>query len=91
MSDLVAFGVTEGLKQCGLRIPYDISVIGFDNLPDCDFMTPKLTSVAQDFELKAKKAGDYLFEMIDGDKDLVVDDKLPIRVVERQSVRNLSE
>jgi LacI family transcriptional regulator len=91
MSDIVAFGVTEGLKQCGLRIPYDISVIGFDNLPDCDFMTPKLTSVAQDFELKAKKAGDYLFEMIDGDKDLVVDDKLPIRVVERQSVRNLSE
>jgi LacI family transcriptional regulator len=89
MSDIVAFGVTEGLRQCGLRIPYDISVMGFDNLPDCDFMSPKLTSVAQDFELKARKAGDYLFRMIDGEKNLVVDEKQPIRVVERQSVRSL--
>ncbi len=91
MSDIVAFGVTEGLRQCGLRIPYDVSVIGFDNLPDCDFMSPKLTSVAQDFELKARKAGDYLFRMIDGERDLVIDEKQPIRVVERQSVRDLSE
>jgi LacI family transcriptional regulator len=91
MSDIVAFGVTEGLRQCGLRIPYDVSVMGFDNLPDCDFMSPKLTSVAQDFELKARKAGDYLFRMIDGEKDLVIDEKQPIRVVERQSVRDLSE
>ncbi len=89
MSDIVAFGVTEGLRQCGLRIPYDISVMGFDNLPDCDFMSHKLTSVAQDFELKARKAGDYLFRMIDGEKNLVVDEKQPIRVVERQSVRSL--
>ena len=65
MSDIVAFGVIEGLKQCGIRVPYDMSVIGFDNLPDCEFMTPKLTSVAQDFEWKAKKAGDYLFKMIE--------------------------
>ncbi len=90
MSDIVAFGVTEGLRQCGLRIPYDVSVMGFDNLPDCDFMTPKLTSVAQDFELKARKGGDYLFRMIDGERNLVIDDRQPIRVVERQSVRDLS-
>ena len=91
MSDIVAFGVTEGLRQCGLRIPYDVSVMGFDNLPDCDFMSPKLTSIAQDFELKAVKAGDYLFQMVDGDKGLTVDEKLPIRVVERQSVRDLTD
>lgn len=91
MSDIVAFGVAEGLKQCGIRIPYDMSVIGFDNLPDCDFMSPKLTSIAQDFALKAQKAGDYLFRMIDGEKELTVDERLPIRVIERQSVRNLSE
>ena len=91
MSDIVAFGIVEGLQQCGLRVPYDISVIGFDNLPDCDFMTPKLTTVAQDFEWKAKRASDYLFRMIGGESDFKVDDKQPIRVVERQSVRNLLE
>lgn len=91
MSDIVAFGVIEGLKQCGIRVPYDMSVIGFDNLPDCEFMSPKLTSVAQDFEWKAKKAGDYLFTMIESGKTIVADERQPIRVVERQSVRNLRE
>ncbi len=91
MSDVVAFGVVEGLKQCGKSVPNDISIIGFDNLPDCEFMTPKITSVAQDYEEKAKKASEYLFRMIDGEKDLAVDERLPIRVVERQSVRNLAE
>ena len=91
MSDIVAFGVIEGLSQCGLRIPYDVSVIGFDNLPNCEYMTPKLTSVAQNFDVKADKAWEYLSRMINGEKDLVVDERLPIRVVERFSVRNLLE
>ncbi len=89
MSDIVAFGVAEGLKQCGKSVPNDISIIGFDNLPDCEFMTPKITSVAQDYEEKAKKASEYLFRMIDGEKDLTVDERLPIRVAERQSVKDI--
>ncbi len=91
MSDIVAFGVIEGLTQCGIRVPFDMSVVGFDNLPDCDFMTPKLTSVAQDFSWKAEKAGDYLFRMIAGERDLVADIRQPIRVMERHSVRNLAD
>ncbi len=91
MSDVVAFGIAEGLKQCGVRVPYDISVIGFDNLPDCEFMTPKMTTIAQDFEWKAEKAAEYLFRIIDGERDMALDDRLPIRVVERQSVRALNE
>ncbi|MDC7294546.1 LacI family transcriptional regulator [Butyrivibrio sp. DSM 10294] len=91
MSDIVAFGVIEGLKQCGIRVPYDMSVIGFDNLPDCELMTPKLTSVAQDFEWKVKKAGDYLFRMIESGKTITADERQPLRIVERQSVRNLRE
>ncbi|WP_026661043.1 LacI family DNA-binding transcriptional regulator [Butyrivibrio sp. AC2005] len=90
MSDLVAFGVVEGLKQCGLKVPNDVSVIGFDNLTDCDLVTPKLTSIAQDIGLKAQRAGDHLFKMIGG-ADFVFDERLPIRVVERQSVQNIGE
>ena len=91
LSDIVAFGVIEGLSQCGIRVPYDVSVIGFDNLPNCEYMTPKLTSVAQNFDVKAEKAWEYLLRMINGEKDLVVDERLPIRVAERFSVRNLLE
>ena len=91
MSDIVALGVVEGLTQCGIRVPYDVSVIGFDNLPNCEYTTPKLTSVAQNFDVKAEKAWEYLLRMINGEKDLVVDERLPIRVAERFSVRNLLE
>lgn len=91
MSDIVAYGLIEGFSQCGLKVPSDISVVGFDNLPDCDFMTPKLTSIAQDYEWKAAKASEYLFKMIEeGNKELVVDERQPIRVKERQSVRDIS-
>jgi LacI family transcriptional regulator len=91
MSDIVAFGVIEGLSQCGIRVPYDVSVMGFDNLPNCEYMTPKLTSIAQDFDVKAEKASEYLFRMIRGEEGLAVDERLPIRVAERHSVRNLLE
>ena len=64
--------------------------IGFDNLNHCELVTPKLTSIAQDIGLKAQRAGDHLFKMIGG-ADFVFDERLPIRVVERQSVRNLNE
>ena len=47
--------------------------------------------VAQNFDLKADKAWEYLLRMIKGEKDLVADERLPIRVAERFSVRNLLE
>ena len=89
MSDIVAFGVMEGMRQCGVQTPQDISVMGFDNLPESEYMTPKLTTIAQDFREKAVAAGNALFQMLEGDKDYTADLHLPIRVVERQSVRNL--
>ncbi len=89
MSDVVAVGVIEGMGQCGISVPGDISVIGFDNLPEMEYMTPKLTTIAQDFKEKARTAGDCMFRMIDGDKDYTDDIHLPIKVVERQSVRNI--
>ncbi|MCR5402747.1 MAG: LacI family transcriptional regulator [Butyrivibrio sp.] len=91
MSDIVAIGLIEGLNQCGLRVPQDISVIGFDNLPSCEYTTPKLTSIAQSFDAKAEKAWEYLYRMISGERDIVADERLPVRVAERFSVRNLLE
>ncbi len=89
MSDIVAFGLMEGMRQCGVNTPDDISVIGFDNLPETEYMTPKLTTIAQDFKEKANAAGDCLFRMLEGEKDYTADLHLPIRVVERNSVRTV--
>jgi LacI family transcriptional regulator len=35
----------KALKECGYRIPEDISIIGFDNMPFCDITSPTLTTI----------------------------------------------
>jgi len=46
-SDQMAFGVYEAVRQRGLRVPDDISVIGFDDLPEARWASPPLTTVRQ--------------------------------------------
>lgn len=91
MSDLVAFGLIEGLRQCGVRVPDDISVIGFDNLPQCEYMSPKLTTVSQDARQKAVRATELLFEMLTTGEEIIADERLAISIAERHSVRTLAE
>lgn len=86
MSDVSACGVIGGLRQCGRRVPEDISVIGFDNLSICNFCTPKLTTISQDIERKAHRAGDLLLRMISDKTELTVCEKIPVKLEERDSV-----
>ncbi len=46
-SDQMALGVYEGLRQKGLRVPDDVSVVGFDDLPEARWSSPPLTTVRQ--------------------------------------------
>ena len=43
----MAFGVWEQLRKAGLRVPDDISLVGFGDLPDANLMIPPLTTVRQ--------------------------------------------
>lgn len=90
MSDIVAFGVMEGLRLCGLNVPQDVSVIGFDNLPECQYSNPKLTTISQNVEEKALRVGEGLFRRIRGETADAIDEKLDVELVERQSVGNVN-
>lgn len=46
-SDQMAFGVYEAVRRCGLRVPEDVSVVGFDDLPQAAWSSPPLTTVRQ--------------------------------------------
>jgi DNA-binding LacI/PurR family transcriptional regulator len=48
-NDQMALGVLKALHEAGLSVPRDVSVVGFDDIPEASFFTPALTTVRQDF------------------------------------------
>lgn len=48
-NDLMALGLIHGLHDCGLNVPGDVSVVGFDDVPEAAHYLPPLTTVRQDF------------------------------------------
>lgn len=46
-SDLMAIGVADAARELGLRVPGDLSVVGFDDLPEAGWATPPLTTIRQ--------------------------------------------
>jgi len=89
MSDILGLGCMEGLRLSGKIVPDDVSVIGFDNLPECRYSSPKLTTVSQNISLKGEKLAKYLFMMIENKEEIVVNDRVDVEIIERQSVRYL--
>ena len=89
MADVLAFGVMKGLRQCGKRIPEDVSVVGFDNLPECEYSYPALTSVSQHLEEKARCAGEYLFSLLHDSSTPATGRNVDVELIERASVKAL--
>ncbi len=65
MSDLMAIGAIRALKDYGLNVPGDVSVMGFDGLPMGNYLTPRLTTVEQPGGPMAKKAVELLCQMME--------------------------
>lgn len=93
-ADIVGLGLIKGLKELGLRIPEDISVIGFDDVYLSKMMEPSLTTIKQDIFGKGEQAVDLLFQAIEkGGRNYSRQPKqkiiMPIEIVERQTVKEL--
>lgn len=81
-SDMMALGAMKAVNKLQLRIPEDISIIGFDNIPLSEYMSPPLTTVDQDFYVMGEKAGEQLLKMIkkqDYEKNMILKHKLLVR------------
>jgi LacI family transcriptional regulator len=65
-SDEQAFGVAEAARVAGRRIPEDVSVVGFDDLPISRWFSPPLTTVRQPLAEMGRIAAEMLLTMIDG-------------------------
>ena len=65
-SDQQAFGVYEAARQRGLRVPQDLSVVGFDDLPVARWVSPPLTTVRQPLAEMGAAAAGMLGDLIEG-------------------------
>jgi LacI family transcriptional regulator len=63
-NDLMAMGAMSVIHKAGLRIPNDIAVMGFDDIPSAKLMNPSLSSVAQEQRRMGQRAADMLFERL---------------------------
>ncbi len=87
-NDQMACGVTLGLQRRGLRVPDDVSLVGFDDLPTSEYAMPPLSSVRQPAYEIGRLAAAAMLQLLAGDKPNV---QVPApRLVVRESGRRLA-
>jgi DNA-binding LacI/PurR family transcriptional regulator len=69
INDMTAIGIYAGIRELGLRVPQDISVIGFDDIHLCRVMNPPITTVRQPLEQLMKSAVGLLIGRMEGKQD----------------------
>lgn len=77
-ADIVAIGAAKAVLSGGLRIPEDISIIGFDGIEEAEFYHPSLDTISQPASQMALSSVEILFDMLQGGKTrhLVYDSSL---------------
>ena len=85
--DLLACGIVKGCEERGMRVPEDLSVIGFDDSMPARLITPELTTVGQDIRKKANLGVQMLFHAMEDASFRDAHQVLDVKLVERQSVQ----
>ncbi|MCL4254880.1 MAG: substrate-binding domain-containing protein [Anaerolineae bacterium] len=63
-NDQMALGAMAALNELGLRVPDDVSVVGFDNIPESAYFMPALTTIHQNFAALGEQCVEYLVSLI---------------------------
>jgi len=92
MNDLMAIGAMDAIREAGLSVPKDISVVGFDNREVSSFVFPKLTTVEFDLETIGCTAAEIAIQKLSGageyaDKKSIV---VPSKLIKRETVASVA-
>ena len=86
-NDQMALGALRAFDERGLSVPGDVSVVGFDNIPESGFFSPPLTTVDQDFSAMGRGSVEQLLALIQNPDTPVSQRVLYPRLVLRSSTR----
>ncbi|NME82141.1 LacI family DNA-binding transcriptional regulator [Clostridium sp. SM-530-WT-3G] len=88
-NDTMAIGVYKAISETGLKIPDDISIVGFNDQPSSKYMIPALTTVRLISEYLGYEAVDLLIEKINSNRKYHKKIVLPIELKIRESVKKI--
>ena len=84
-NDAMALGLLRALHERGRRVPEDVAVVGFDDMPEAGFFWPPLSTVRQDFAALGRQAVDLTVRTLQGDEHATAPGVPPELVVRRSS------
>jgi DNA-binding LacI/PurR family transcriptional regulator len=89
-NDISAIGAIRALQEHGLRVPQDVSIIGFDDIPSAAFNIPALTTVRQPLVRMGQVAAQTLLERISGKSDFPPEIAIEPELIVRESTASAS-
>ncbi len=90
-NDAMAAGVLLALHRAGLAVPGDVSVVGYDDLPNSQYTIPPLTTVRQPIYEMGRHAADRVIDQIEGTRKEPVHTKLDVELVMRESSSTIED
>ena len=87
----MAVGAYSAANELGLKIPEDISMIGFNDIPTAKYMTPPLTTIRLYMEFMGEYAVRMLEERLLGGRDICIKVTVPTKLYVRGSVKRISK
>jgi DNA-binding LacI/PurR family transcriptional regulator len=84
-NDQMALGLLRRLHEAGREAPREISIVGFDDLPEAAYFTPPLTTVRQDFAEVGRRCLHLLLEQVEGGRRSSARAVVPTELVVRRS------
>ena len=85
-NDLIAIGAIQAIREAGYRIPEDVAVVGFDDMPACEYMSPPLTTVMVPKVSLGELAALRLIMLVEGKTQEPVKIEVNTRLIKRKSV-----
>ena len=85
-NDLIAIGAMQAIREAGYRIPEDVGVVGFDDMPACEYITPQLSTVEVPKHYMGQTAAMRVVQLIENKQAQPLKIEVSTRLIRRKSV-----
>lgn len=89
-NDMIALGAMKAMTESGIRIPEDVSIIGFDDLPFCEIASPRLTTIRVSKQEMGQVAVRRMKEIITNNEKSKLKIQVCTQFIERDSVKDMN-